>query len=115
MLSLFLDALLGFLFDSGYRLTIQERPMRVEIALDPSTLVSLASRVAPAPAAAAARGGAARGGRGGARGGAGKPRAARPTKKTAEELDAEMAVSLKRWIKTDVFSRTRIPRLRMTE
>jgi len=66
--------------------------MKVEIALDPSQLQSLASRVAaPAPArngtpAGAARG---RGGRGG-----GKPRTARPKPKTAEELDAEMSVSI---------------------
>ena len=70
-----------------------ERPMRVEIALDPSTLVSLASRVGPARGAngattqTARRGG--RGGGGGARGG----RAARAKPKTAEELDADMAVS----------------------
>jgi hypothetical protein len=62
-----------------------ERPMKVEIALDPSQVVSLASRVAPAPARAAAAG--PRRGRGG------RPRAARPAKKTAEELDADMAVS----------------------
>jgi len=66
--------------------------MKVEIALDPSQLQSLASRVAvPAPArngtpAGSARG---RGGRGG-----GKPRTARPKPKTAEELDAEMSVSI---------------------
>jgi THO complex subunit 4 len=70
-----------------------ERPMKVEIALDPSQLQSLASRVSapPAPARNGAAAGAARG-RGG-RGGAGKPRAARPKPKTAEELDAEMSVS----------------------
>jgi THO complex subunit 4 len=65
--------------------------MKVEIALDPSQLQSLASRVSAPPAqarngtpAGAARG---RGGRGG-----GKPRTARPKPKTAEELDAEMSV-----------------------
>ena len=69
--------------------------MKVEIALDPSQLQSLASRVAaPAPARNGAPAGAARGGRGGRGGGAGKPRAARPKPKTAEELDAEMSVSL---------------------
>ncbi len=58
--------------------------MKVELALDPSQMVSLASRVAPAPAT---RGTAtARRGRGAAR----NPRSA---KKTAEELDAEMTVS----------------------
>lgn len=67
--------------------------MKVEIALDPSQLQSLASRVSAPPAqarngapAGAARG---RGGRGG-----GKPRTARPKPKTAEELDAEMSVCL---------------------
>ncbi|WVF72862.1 hypothetical protein IAT40_007680 [Kwoniella sp. CBS 6097] len=69
-----------------------QRPMKVEIAIDPNQAQSLASRVAPQPAARVAanqtrggRGG--RGGRGAARGG----RAPRPAKKTAEELDAEMA------------------------
>ena len=68
--------------------------MKVEIALDPSQLQSLASRVSAPPAAVANRGGAA-GGRGGARGGrgGGKPRTARAKPKTAEELDAEMSVS----------------------
>lgn len=65
-----------------------ERPMKVEIALDPTQLVSLASRVAPAPAA---RGPTGRRGR--AAGRADRPRTARPAKKTAEELDADMAVS----------------------
>lgn len=74
-----------------------ERPMKVEIALDPSQLQTLASRVS-APPVSGNRGGApargaARGGRGGGRGGA-KPRTARPKPKTAEELDAEMSVSL---------------------
>lgn len=71
--------------------------MKVEIALDPSQLQSLASRVSAPPAAAhrgGAGAGAARGGGRGGRGGAGgKPRTARPKPKTAEELDAEMSVS----------------------
>lgn len=70
--------------------------MKVEIALDPSQLQSLASRVSAPPAAAAKGGrGGAVAGRGGARGGrgGGKPRTARPKPKTAEELDAEMSVS----------------------
>ena len=62
-----------------------ERPMRVEIALDPTQMVSLASRVAPAPVARGTD--TARGGRGGGRG-----RAPRRVKKSAEELDADMAV-----------------------
>ena len=62
--------------------------MRVEIAINPAELVTLASRVAPAPQQAR---GAAQPRRGGGRGGA-KPKVARP-KKTAEELDAEMSVS----------------------
>lgn len=60
--------------------------MKVEIALDPSQLQSLASRVAPAPANRPAQP------RGTKKGGA-KPKSARPAKKTAEELDAEMSVS----------------------
>ncbi|WVR07538.1 hypothetical protein IAU60_004580 [Kwoniella sp. DSM 27419] len=74
------------------RMIDNQRPMKVEIAIDPNQAQSLASRVAPqqptnrsGPAARGARG-AARGGRGGT-----KPRAARPAKKTAEELDAEMS------------------------
>ena len=59
-----------------------ERPMKVEIALDPNQMVSLASRVAPAPAR----------GKASARGRGAKTRSARPVKKSAEELDAEMAV-----------------------
>ena len=77
------------------RFTSTERPMKVEIALDPSQLQSLASRVSAPPAAAnrgGAGAGAARGGGRGGRGG-GKPRTARPKPKTAEELDAEMNVS----------------------
>jgi hypothetical protein len=62
-----------------------ERPMKVELALDPAAMVSLASRVAAAPVRGAAP---ARRGRG-----AGRPRQPRPAKKTAEELDAEMSVS----------------------
>lgn len=61
--------------------------MKVEIALDPSQMQSLSARVAPAPA----RGGAARAPAQPRRGG-GRPRQPRPQKKTAEELDAEMAV-----------------------
>lgn len=65
---------------------LPERPMKVEIALDPSQMQSLASRVALAPVAAGAGRGSAAPKR------APKPRAPRPAKKTAEELDAEMAV-----------------------
>ena len=64
--------------------------MRVEIAVNPAELVSLASRVAPAPQQARGAAQPRRGGRGGAK--PREPRAARP-KKTAEDLDAEMAVS----------------------
>ena len=60
--------------------------MKVELALDPSQMISLASRVAPAPAGRGAP--LARGGRSG-----GRPRKPRPAKKTAEELDADMNVS----------------------
>lgn len=78
--------------------------MKVEIAIDPNAMQSLASRVnvpaasggrgaGRAPAAAKPRnGGRAAGGAGAAR--APKPRAPRPAKKTAEDLDAEMAVSI---------------------
>ncbi|KAK8854737.1 hypothetical protein IAR55_003476 [Kwoniella newhampshirensis] len=67
-----------------------QRPMKVEIAIDLNQAQSLASRVAPA--APARSGTQPRGGRGGRGGrGAAKPRAPRPVKKTAEELDAEMA------------------------
>ena len=71
-----------------------ERPMKVEITFDMNQIQSLASRVAPAPAAraqpAAAAAGAKKGGRqGGNKGGNKKER---PTKKSAEELDAEMNV-----------------------
>ena len=58
--------------------------MKVEIALDPSQAVSLASRVAPA---ANRTGSIGRRGRP-----AGRGRIPRPVKKTAEELDADMAV-----------------------
>lgn len=68
--------------------------MKVEIALDPSQLQSLASRVSAPPAPRNASGPGAGAGRGrGGRGG-GKPRTARPKPKTAEELDAEMSVSI---------------------
>lgn len=60
--------------------------MKVELALDPSQMVSLASRVAPAPTARAVV--APRRGRP-----AGRGRNPRPAKKSAEELDAEMTVS----------------------
>ncbi|KAK6910721.1 hypothetical protein I203_104753 [Kwoniella mangroviensis CBS 8507] len=63
-----------------------QRPMKVEIAIDPNQAQSLASRVAAAPPA---RGAANPRGRGRGRGGA-RPRNPRPAKKTAEELDAEM-------------------------
>lgn len=74
--------------------------MKVEIAIDPNAMQSLASRV-NAPAAAGGRGAgrapaAAKprnGGRAAGSGRAAKPRAPRPAKKTAEDLDAEMAVS----------------------
>jgi len=65
------------------RMIDNQRPMKVEIALDPSTLVSLASRFAPAPAA--------RGSAPTRRRGATSARTPRPAKKTAEQLDAEMA------------------------
>jgi hypothetical protein len=64
--------------------------MKVEVVVDPNQLQSLASRVAPTPtrSAAPARGRPARGG--------GKARAPRPVKKTTEDLDAELNVSM-RW------------------
>jgi len=67
--------------------------MRVEIAIDPNALQTLASRVAPAPAAGGRK--PAAGGRreGGERRSTRSTRAPRPAKKTAEDLDAEMAVS----------------------
>lgn len=65
--------------------------MKVEIAIDPNALQSLASRVAPAAPAPNAR----KPNAGGRRAPAPRrPAAPRPAKKTAEELDAEMAVSL---------------------
>ncbi|WRT68462.1 uncharacterized protein IL334_005438 [Kwoniella shivajii] len=67
------------------RMIDNQRPMKVEIAIDPNQAQSLASRVAAAPTRSAAP----PRGRGRGRGGA-KPRTARPAKKTAEELDAEM-------------------------
>jgi len=74
---------------SRFRSSI-ERPMKIEIVVDPSKPLPLTSRVAPAPAATngaqtpAPR--AARGRRTRARGGARKDRAP----KTAADLDAEM-------------------------
>ncbi|WWC63360.1 uncharacterized protein I303_105960 [Kwoniella dejecticola CBS 10117] len=68
------------------RMIDNQRPMKVEIAIDPNQAQSLASRVAAAPAV---RGGGNARGRGRGRGGA-RPRPPRPAKKTAEELDAEM-------------------------
>ncbi|ORX38459.1 hypothetical protein BD324DRAFT_620934 [Kockovaella imperatae] len=65
------------------RMIDNQRPMKVEIALDPNQMVSLASRVAPA---APTRGKAVSRGRG-----AGRARNPRPAKKSAEELDADMA------------------------
>ncbi|ORY35513.1 hypothetical protein BCR39DRAFT_510230 [Naematelia encephala] len=64
------------------RMIDNQRPMKVELALDPNQMVSLASRVAPAPTA---RGAPAKRGR------TPRPRNPRPAKKTADELDAEMA------------------------
>ncbi|KAL7422573.1 RNA-binding RNA annealing protein [Cryptotrichosporon argae] len=66
--------------------------MKVEIAIDPNAVQSLATRVAPAASAPAAAGRArqpqtARRGHGGAV----SARAPRPAKKSAEDLDAEMA------------------------
>jgi THO complex subunit 4 len=68
--------------------------MKVEIAIDPNAVASsLASRVAAAPAGNTrsakpdAKSSAPRGRR------APRPRAPRPAKKTAEDLDAEMEVS----------------------
>lgn len=89
--------------------------MKVEIAIDPNAMQSLASRVnAPAaaggrgagraPAAAKARNGGRAAGSGSGR--AAKPRAPRPAKKTAEDLDAEMAVSIaNRQLETELTSR----------
>lgn len=59
-----------------------ERPMKVELAIDPNQArSSLVNRVAPAPAQPQKK-----------RAPASKPRNPRPAKKTAEQLDAEMAV-----------------------
>jgi THO complex subunit 4 len=70
--------------------------MKVEIAFDMNQIQSLASRVAPAPAQA--RGGQQAGAgkkAGGARGGkAAGPRKEKVKPKSAEELDAEMSVSV---------------------
>nr|GAT51604.1 predicted protein [Mycena chlorophos] len=80
------------------RLIDGRRPMKIEIVMDPTKAApppSLASRVAPAPAANgaanAARTAASTRGRGGRRGrGGGRPKAAERTPKTAADLDAEM-------------------------
>ncbi|TFY50796.1 hypothetical protein EVJ58_g10888 [Rhodofomes roseus] len=81
--------------------TRTERPMKIEIVLDPSRPAppaSLAARVAPAPAAAAPADGARGGGRprrgrgggsGGGGGGGGRRKNERPNKSVAD-LDAEM-------------------------
>lgn len=78
--------------------------MKVEIAIDPNAVQSLASRVANTPAAAGGRGagkgaasGKARNGKAAPSTKAARPRAPRPAKKTAEDLDAEMAVSTATW------------------
>ncbi|RXK41101.1 hypothetical protein M231_01504 [Tremella mesenterica] len=70
-----------------YWIHISERPMKVELAFDPSQLQSLASRVAPAPAPrnAPRNSGSSR------PSGRGRPRQTRPARKTADELDAEMS------------------------
>lgn len=85
--------------------------MKVEIAIDPNALQTLASRVAPVPAASGRK--PAAGGAGGRRGGGAPraPRAPRPAKKTAEDLDAEMSVSLLQRYTANT-RRTRPPRLR---
>ncbi|KAL0247131.1 hypothetical protein I308_104166 [Cryptococcus tetragattii IND107] len=58
-----------------------QRPMKVELAIDPNQArSSLVNRVAPAPAQPQKK-----------RAPASKPRNPRPAKKTAEQLDAEMA------------------------
>ena len=71
--------------------------MRVEIVFELNQIQSLASRVAPVPAARAPRGGqqAATGNKqaGGKGGKAAGARKDRPKPKSAEELDAEMSVS----------------------
>ncbi|KAF7325341.1 RRM domain-containing protein [Mycena venus] len=79
------------------RLIDGRRPMKIEIVVDPSRPAppaTLASRVAPAPAASAAatntpRAGAPRGRGGGRRGRGGRSKGER-TPKTAADLDAEM-------------------------
>lgn len=68
--------------------------MKVEIIIDPSAVPSLAARVASAPAPPAKGGrGAGAAPRNAAARPARRPRAPRPAKKTADDLDAEMAVS----------------------
>ncbi|KGB76504.1 THO complex subunit 4 [Cryptococcus deuterogattii R265] len=63
------------------RMIDNQRPMKVELAIDPNQArSSLVSRVAPAPAQPQKK-----------RAPASKPRNPRPAKKTAEQLDAEMA------------------------
>ncbi|KAJ6612685.1 hypothetical protein B0H10DRAFT_2051511 [Mycena sp. CBHHK59/15] len=77
------------------RLIDGRRPMKIEIVVDPARPTppaTLASRVAPAPAAATTatvRTGTATRGRGGKRGRGGRPKSER-TPKTAADLDAEM-------------------------
>ncbi|KAI0763173.1 hypothetical protein BC629DRAFT_1544227 [Irpex lacteus] len=71
------------------RLIDGKRPMKIEIVVDPSRPASLASRVAPAPAAPAAEGAARSGGRPRRGRGGGRKRTERPAK-TAADLDAEM-------------------------
>ncbi|WVQ82117.1 hypothetical protein IAT38_004245 [Cryptococcus sp. DSM 104549] len=79
------------------RMIDNQRPMKVELAIDPNQ-APLANRVAPAPAGRQAggqqRGAGGAGAGGNRRGGAAsapKPRKPQPAKKTAKELDAEMA------------------------
>jgi hypothetical protein len=105
------DQLLCFSLALSLVITPTERPMKIEIVVDPARPASLASRVAPAPAAAAATEGAARyealsrhlyhpynspyrsGGRPRrGRGGGARKRNERPAK-SAADLDAEMEVS----------------------
>lgn len=63
------------------RMIDNQRPMKVELAIDPNQAQSsLVNRVAPAPVQPQKR-----------RAPASKPRNTRPAKKTAEQLDAEMA------------------------
>jgi len=74
------------------RLIDGKRPMKIEIVVDPSRPLPLASRVAPAPAATKAatpRTGTAPRGRRGVRGRGGARKSERPAK-SAADLDAEM-------------------------